>query len=147
MKLVVPLLLIFIASVNSKCLGVPLVTWGQISYNCISICCADGFVQDVVTGYNCVSCQSVGLVGCASCTLYSTTSSGHNLTYRCMTSNNIDRLITIGDSSKCVGDDQIFDGTYILNNWTNYDSCVRCNITIPGSIKCKLTSHCEILIA
>lgn len=56
MKLVVPLLLIFIVCINSKCLGVPLNAWGQIGYNCISLCCADGYVQDLVTGYDCVPC-------------------------------------------------------------------------------------------
>ena len=70
------LLLALIYQAYSGCIGVPLMVNKGIDFNCRSLCCSIGFVQDTFSGTNCVSCASVGLLNCAKCGLYATASSG-----------------------------------------------------------------------
>lgn len=70
------LLCVLFFQAYSQCIGVPMEVIGGRNFNCRSLCCADGFVQDSVTGTNCVSCDSVGLLNCARCGLYANTSTG-----------------------------------------------------------------------
>ena len=147
MKLVLPILLVLVVSVNSLCLGVPLTLINGKSFNCRSLCCADGYVQDLITGTTCVTCDSVGLYGCASCGLYATSESGSNYTYKCLISKNIEGLVTVGSSSLCAGPGGVADNTYVLNNWTNFSTCSPCSDIIPHSVTCRLASLCATTIA
>lgn len=82
-------------------IGASKTIFGGRNYNSFSLCCAEGFVQDAGEGYNCVPCSSVGLIQCAVCTLYYEklqNNSAWNL-YRCLSSKNINNLITVGGTS------------------------------------------------
>lgn len=129
------LLFLFAIRTNSLCLGVPLKIYGAPSFNCKSLCCNNGFVQDLKTGINCVSCGSVGLVGCAKCGLYALDSNGTSYTYKCFESENIPSLVTRGDVSVC-SNLGLINNWYALNNYTNFNSCTLCSQMIPNSRTC-----------
>lgn len=147
MKPVLFLLLVLVVSINSGCIGVPLSIFDMKSFNCRSLCCVEGYVQDLITGTNCIPCDSVGLIGCASCALYAKDESGSNYTYRCLRSKNIEGLITVGSASQCAGPGQVFENTYVLNNWTNFNACVPCDEVIPDAKKCQIQYSCNLTVS
>ena len=125
MKITLLILLTLLYEIHPNCFGVPLKAFGGRDDNCFSLCCAEGFVQDIKTGLTCISCDSVGLIQCVSCSLYRTIDNKN--VYKCLSSKNINHLVTVGTASKCTNLQGFVDNTYILSNWTNFDKCLACS--------------------
>lgn len=145
MKLIVLLLLLaVIAKSQNGCLGSPTLEFGERGFNCFALCCAEGYVVNLnQTGIpECVSCASVGLIMCKVCVLIPYSSSG-NLTYKCLSSMNIPNLVTVGISSQCTTNEGVDNRTYVLSNYTNFNSCIPCADIIPNAAKCIVAYTCK----
>lgn len=129
------------------CLGsVPSYYSGR-DFNCFALCCAEGYVMDLnTTGVvGCVSCESVGLVGCRLCSLIPF-DRAENISYKCLASKNIPNLLTVGISSTCAdpsGQDERF---YALSNYSNFNQCVPCSSMMPFAERCQISYTCQTKI-
>ena len=147
MNIVILLLLALLGMVSPLCLGAPMKAFGGRNFNCFSLCCAPGFVQDVITGTNCVSCDSVGQIQCASCTLFFRSEAEGNV-YKCMSAKNINQLVTVGTTSQCTNPSgKTEENTFVLSNWTNFDQCLSCNSIIPNAQTCAISYTCALTVA
>lgn len=145
MKLIALLLLLTVLSKSQyDCLGSPSLEFGERNFNCFALCCAEGYVINLnQTGVpDCVSCASVGLIMCKTCVLLPYSPSG-NMTYKCLASMNIPNLVTVGISSLCTTPAGIDDYTYVLSNYTNFNSCIPCSDIIPNALKCSVAYVCK----